>query len=154
MTDVVDRARAHFAAGNAHFEAGRFDAALVEFDAALAWVPGRPSVLANRGVTLCRLARWPEAVSTLEAALGADPDHADAWAALGLAQEALGRWADAVTALQRGLALGLRSAPLSLSLAVCLLRLAQALELFAALGDQLVVVRGGGRGRGGGVRSL
>jgi predicted TPR repeat methyltransferase len=139
MTDVVDRARAHFAAGNAHFEAGRFDAALVEFDAALTWVPGRPSVLANRGATLCRLARWPEAVSALEAALGADPDHADAWAALGLAQEALGRWADAATALQRGLALGLRSAPLSLSLAVCQLRLAQAEPALRALDDALAI---------------
>lgn len=125
MTDAVDRARAHFATGNAHFEAGRFDAALAEFDAALTWVPGRPSLLANRGATLCRLARWAEAVPVLQDAVQADPEHADAWAALGLAQEALGQWADTATALQQAMTLELRSAPLCLSLAVCQLRTGQ-----------------------------
>ncbi len=125
MTDAVDQARAHFAAGNVHFEAGRFEFALAEFDAALELVPGRPSLLANRGAALCRLARWVEAVPALQAALRADPDHADAWAALGLAQEALGQWAAAADGLQRAMALGLRSAVLSLSLAVCQLRLEQ-----------------------------
>lgn len=96
MTDAVGLARAHFAAGNAHFEAGLFEAALTQFDAALALVPGRPSLLANRGATLCRLSRWSEAVPTLQAAVQADPSHADAWAALGLAQEALGEWAAAI----------------------------------------------------------
>ena len=125
MTATVDQARAHFATGNAHFEAGRFEAALSEFDAALALVPGRPSLLANRGATLCRLARWIEAVPALQAAVQEDPDHADAWAALGLAQEALGQWAAAADGLQRAMALGLRSAVLNVSLAVCQLRLEQ-----------------------------
>lgn len=125
MTDAVGQARAHFAAGNAHFEAGRFEAALTQFDAALALVPGRPSLLANRGATLCRLARWSEAVPTLQAAVQADPSHADAWAALGLAQEALGEWAAGADGLQRAIALGLCSAVLSLTLATCQLRLEQ-----------------------------
>jgi len=139
MTDAVDQARAHFAAGNAHFEAGRFEAALTAFDAALALVPGRPSLLANRGAALCRLARWNEAVPTLQAAVQADPDHADAWAALGLAQEALGQWAAAADGLQRAMALGLRSAALSLTLAVCLLRLEQPAPALRVLDQALAL---------------
>ena len=69
MSDALDQARARFVSGNAHFEAGRLDEALADFDAALALAPGRPSLLANRGTTLCRLARWGEAVAALQAAV-------------------------------------------------------------------------------------
>lgn len=139
MTEAVDQARAHFAAGNTHFEAGRINAALAAFDAALALVPGRPSLLANRGAALCRLARWNEAVPTLQAAVHADPSHADAWAALGLAQEALGQWVAAADGLQRAMALGLRSAALSLTLAVCQLRLEQPAPALRSLDQALAL---------------
>jgi predicted Zn-dependent protease len=89
---------------------------LTAFDAELALVPGRPSLRANRGAALCRLARWSQAVPALQAAVQADPDHAEAWAALGLAQEALGQWSAAADGLQRAMAmamaLGLRCAVL------------------------------------------
>lgn len=137
--NALDQARGHFAAGNTHFEAGRINAALAEFDAALALVPGRPSLLANRGAALCRLARWNEAVPALQAAVQADPSHADAWAALGLAQEALGQWAAAADGLQRAMALGLRSAALSLTLATCLLRLEQPAAALRSLDQALAL---------------
>ena len=88
--EAIERARAHFFAGNAHFEAGRLDAARADYEAALALVPGRASVLANLGVTLCRQQQWQPAITTLDAALLADPTHADAWAALGLCRETKG----------------------------------------------------------------
>ena len=117
--DTIERAKAHFFAGNDHFEAGRFDAARADYEAALALVPGRASVLANLGVTLTRLGRWADAVPRLDAALLAEPTNRDAWAALGLCREARGDWAGAVHALRQAIGLGAQQAGLWLALATC-----------------------------------
>src|SRR5690606_8502729 len=135
--DPTERAKAHFFAGNAHFEAARFDAARADYEAALALVPGRPSVLANLGVTLCRLGQWKPAIESLDAALLADPTHTDAWAALGLAREALGEWAGAAHALRQAMRLGAQQAALLLSLAMCELRLERPREALQALDEAL-----------------
>lgn len=120
MSDnTIERAKAHFFAGNDHFEAGRFDAARADYEAALALVPGRASVLANLGVTLTRLGRWADAVPRLDAALLAEPTNRDAWAALGLCREARGDWPGAVHALRQAIGLGAQQAGLWLALATC-----------------------------------
>ena len=137
MSSALDQARTLFVSGNEHFEAGRLEAALADFDAALALAPGRPSLLANRGATLCRLARWEEALPTLQATVQVDPDHADAWAAMGLAQQTLGQWAAAAESLQRAHALGLRDGALCLALADCQMRLERPGAALAALDQAL-----------------
>lgn len=123
--DPAEQARALFFEGNALFEAGQLEDALHCYQSALALVPGRPSILANLGVTQWRLGRWADAAATLAQATRADPAHRDAWVALGLSQEALSHWAGAVQALQQGLALGAATGQVHLSLARCLLRLGQ-----------------------------
>ncbi|MGE0350586.1 tetratricopeptide repeat protein [Hydrogenophaga sp.] len=139
LHDPIEQAKAAFFEGNALFEAGRLDEALARYQAALALVPGRPSVLANLGVTQCRLGHWAEAVQTLTQATQADPANRDAWIALGLSHEALSRWGDAVPALQRGQQLGAATPQISLSLAMCLLRLDRADEALQALDQALAL---------------
>lgn len=137
--DTTERAKAHFFAGNAHFEAGRLDAARADYEAALALVPGRPSVLANLGVTLCRLGHWDAAIERLDAALLADPTHRDAWAALGLSREALNQWAGAAHALRQAIALGALLPSLYLALSHCELRQERWREALQALDDALEI---------------
>lgn len=139
MTDPTEQAKAHFFEGNALFEAGQLEEAAVRYQSALALVPGRPSILANLGVTQCRLGRWPEAVATLMLATQADPAHRDAWVALGLSHEALSHWSDAAQALQHGIRLGANTGQLWLSLAMCRMRLQQPTEALHAL-DQAVAI--------------
>ncbi|MES2887877.1 MAG: tetratricopeptide repeat protein, partial [Pseudomonadota bacterium] len=139
MTDPTEQAKAHFFEGNALFEAGQLEEAAVRYQAALALVPGRPSILANLGVTQCRLGRWPEAVATLMLATQADPAHRDAWVALGLSHEALSHWSDAAQALQHGIRLGANTGQLWLSLAMCRMRLQQPDEALQAL-DQAIAI--------------
>ncbi|MDR7096233.1 tetratricopeptide repeat protein [Hydrogenophaga laconesensis] len=138
-TDPTEQAKAFFFEGNALFEAGQLEDALSRYQSALALVPGRPSILANLGVTQCRLGRWPDAVATLTQATQADPAHRDAWVALGLSHEAMSNWAGAVHALQKGVALGASTAQLQLSLALCLLRLDRPDEALKALDQALVL---------------
>lgn len=137
--DTTERAKAHFFSGNAHFEAGRLAAARADYEAALALVPGRPSVLANLGVTLCRLGEWDAAIRQLDAALLADPTHRDAWAALGLSREAKGQWAGAAHALRQAIALGAQVPGLFLSIAQCELRQDRPREALQALDDALAI---------------
>lgn len=137
--DPIEQARALFFEGNALFEADQLDEAVSRYQAALALVPGRPSILANLGVTQCRMGRWPEAVATLSQATQADPTHRDAWIALGLSQEALSNWASAAHALQQGVRLGASTPQLHLSLALCLLRLDQPDEALQALDRALAL---------------
>lgn len=137
--DTIERAKAHFFAGNDHFEAGRFDAARADYEAALALVPGRGSVLANLGVTLTRLGRWSEAVPRLDAALLSDPTNRDAWAALGLCREAQGDWAGAVHALRQAIGLGAQQAGLWLALATCELEQEHQREGLQALDECLAL---------------
>jgi predicted TPR repeat methyltransferase len=139
MTDATEQAKTHFFDGNAHFEAGRLEDAAAQYQAALALVPGRPSVLANLGVTQCRLGRWLEAVATLKQATKADPAHRDAWVALGLSHEALSQWSEAAHALQTGIRLGAATGQLWLSLAMCRMRLQEPDEALQAL-DQSIAV--------------
>lgn len=137
MIDPVERAKAHFFDANAHFEAGRLEQARADYEAALALVPGRPSVLANLGITLCRLGQWDEAIERLDAALLADPTNADAWAALGLSREAGDDWAGAAHALRQAIALGAPQAALRLSLGMCELNLDRPREALQALDEAI-----------------
>jgi predicted TPR repeat methyltransferase len=137
--DPTEQAKAFFFEGNALFEQGQLEDAAGRYQAALALVPGRPSILANLGVSLCRLGRWPEAVALLTQATKADPEHRDAWVALGLSQEALSNWAGAAHALQQGVKLGAATAQIQLSLALCLLRLERPDEALKALDQALAL---------------
>lgn len=137
--DPTEQAKAFFFEGNALFEQGQLEDAAGRYQAALALVPGRPSILANLGVTLCRLGRWPEAVGLLTQATKADPTHRDAWVALGLSQEALSNWSGAAHALQQGVKLGASTAQIQLSLALCLLRLERPDEALKALDQALAL---------------
>ncbi len=138
-TDPTEQAKAFFFEGNALFEAGQLEDALSRYQSALALVPGRPSILANLGVTQCRLGRWADAVATLTQATQADPAHRDAWVALGLSHEAMSNWAGAVHALQKGVTLGASTAQLQLSLALCLLRLDRPDDALKALDQALAL---------------
>ena len=138
-TDPTEQARTHFFDGNAHFEAGRLEDAAAQYQAALALVPGRPSVLANLGVTQCRLRRWLDAVATLNQATQTDPTQRDAWVALGLSHEALSHWSEAAVALQHGIRLGANTGQLWLSLAMCRMRLQLPDEALQAL-DQAIAI--------------
>ncbi|MBT9464303.1 tetratricopeptide repeat protein [Hydrogenophaga sp.] len=138
-TDPIEQAKALFVEGNALFEAGRLQDAAARYQAALALVPGRPSILANLGVTQCRLSQWPEAVDTLTQATTVDPTNRDAWVALGLSHEALSHWGEAALALQHGIRLGANTGQLWLSLAMCRMRLQQPVEALHAL-DQAVAI--------------
>ncbi|QHE75178.1 tetratricopeptide repeat protein [Hydrogenophaga sp. PBL-H3] len=139
MTDPTEQAKAHFFEGNALFEAGQLNEAAARYQAALALVPGRPSILANLGVTQCRLGQWTQAVTTLSQATKADPAHRDAWIALGLSHEALSHWSEAAHALHQGIRLGANTGQLWLSLAMCRMRLQQPVEALHAL-DQAVAI--------------
>jgi len=105
VTDPLQQARSLFIEGNAHFEAGRLEPARECFEAAKALVPGRPSVLANLGVTQSLLGLWRDAVPNLEASVQADPAHADPWLALGRCHGRLGDDNAALHAFERALAL-------------------------------------------------
>lgn len=135
----LEQAKACFFEGNTLFEAGQLEEAADRYQSALALVPGRPSILANLGVTQCRLGRWPEAVATLQQATQADPSHRDAWIALGLSQEALSNWAGAVHALQQGVTRGAGTGQIHLSLALCLLRLERPEAALQALDQALAL---------------
>lgn len=139
MTETVEQAKAHFFEGNAHFEATRFEQALASFQAALALVPGRPSILANLGITQVRLGHWEVAVTTLTQATQADPSNRDAWLALAAAHEALKQWACAVQALNQAGALASPTAALWLALARCQLRLEQPAEALRAYEEALTM---------------
>ena len=123
MTDLLQRARELFLEGVAHFEAERLEPAKACFETALALAPGRPSLLANLGATLFRLADWPGAVARLEAATAADPEQPDAWLALGLSHEKLGHWQLAAQALEQAFAQGAGSGAAWLALGRCQERL-------------------------------
>lgn len=137
--DPTEQAKSFFFEGNALFEAGQLEDALSRYQAALALVPGRPSILANLGVTQCRLGRWAEAVATLAQATKADPTHRDAWVALGLSHEALSNWAGAAHALRQGIELGAVTAQIWLSLALCQLRLERPDDALKALDQALAL---------------
>ena len=136
---TTEQARTRFFEGNEHFGAGRLAEARASYQAALALVPGRPSVLANLGVTECRLGLWAESIDHLKQATAADPEHRDAWVALGLSSEALGQWEPAAQALQQGMRLGAATAQLWLSLALCQLHLERPAEALQSLDEALAL---------------
>ncbi|WP_439519561.1 tetratricopeptide repeat protein [Hydrogenophaga sp.] len=141
MSDAIttQEAKIHFFRGNTHFEAGRLEEARASYLQALSLVPGRPSVLANLGVTECRLGLWAESIEHLKQATEADPAHRDAWVALGLSHEALGQWGLAEHALQRGMRLGAATAQLWLTLALCQLHLEQPADALQSLDEALAL---------------
>jgi predicted TPR repeat methyltransferase len=139
MTDALEQARALFLEGNTHFEAGRLEDALERYRAALSLAPGRPSILANLGITQVRLGQWSAAVDTLALATQVDPTHRDAWLALAHAHEVLQQWAPAVQALNQALPLGPPTAALWLALARCQLRLERPLEALRAYEEALAM---------------
>ncbi|MGE0098057.1 MAG: tetratricopeptide repeat protein [Hydrogenophaga sp.] len=136
---ATEQARARFFEGNEHFGAGRLQDARASYQAALALAPGRPSVLANLGVTECRLGLWAASIDHLEQATAADPEHRDAWVALGLSHEALGQWQPATQALQHGIRLGAATAQLWLSLALCQLHLERPDDALESLDEALAL---------------
>jgi predicted TPR repeat methyltransferase len=97
MSDALQQARSLFLEGNGHFTEDRLPQALACFEAAAALAPGRPSVLANLGVTQSLLGRWHDAIPNLQASTRDDPAQPDAWLALG---RCLGRLGDAPAALE------------------------------------------------------
>ncbi|HMN93388.1 MAG TPA: tetratricopeptide repeat protein [Hydrogenophaga sp.] len=135
MDTSLEQARTLFFRGNDHFEAGRLNEAADAYRQALAMAPGRPSVLANLGITLSRLGQVAEALPVLRQATAADPTHADAWLAQGVCAEAQGLWEEAVHALQQGTGLGQAAvgAPVWLSLGHCHGRLGRVAEALHAL---------------------
>lgn len=117
--DPIARSRELFFQGIGHFEANELEAACGAFEAALTLAPGRPSILANLGVTQFRLQRHQAAVATLEAADRADPGQTDVLFTLGQAHEALGAWPQAARALERALQLAPENPPMWLSCGIC-----------------------------------
>jgi predicted TPR repeat methyltransferase len=105
MTQDLDAARAHFAAGVSLFEAGRFDEADGRFAASLALLPERGSTLVNLGATRIKRGLAAEALPLLEKAVALDGTDADAWSHRGVALADLGRPADALASHERALAL-------------------------------------------------
>lgn len=121
MSDGLAQARELFLLGNGHAEAGRLAQAEQAYRQALTLAPGRPSILANLGITLWRQDRQAEAVDPLQQSLQAEPDQPQAWLALGLSAEALGQWELATRALDEGTRrLPTAGAPVWLRLGHCL----------------------------------
>jgi predicted TPR repeat methyltransferase len=110
------QSRALFFEGVEHLESGRLEPARACFEQCRALTPGRPSVLANLGITLFRLGRLDEAIPLLRQATTSDPSLVQAWVCLGLANEAQQRWEAAVEALERALALSPQLVPLWMTL--------------------------------------
>ena len=137
--NTTEQAKTRFFEGNEHFNAGRLQDARASYQAALALVPGRPSVIANLGITECRLGLWAESITHLQQATEADPDHRDAWVALGLSHEALSQWKPAAQALQLGMRLGGATAQLWLSLALCQLHLERPADALESLNESLAL---------------
>lgn len=104
MTDLAERAREYFFQGIEHFEANRLEQACKAFEAALELAPGRPSILANLGITLFRLKCFADAIPCLQQSEQADPGKPDVLISLGLSYEAQGEWQPAAETLTRALA--------------------------------------------------
>ena len=102
MSDALAQARDLFLQGNEHAQSGRLAQAEQAYRQALALAPGRPSILANLGITLWHQDRQAEALGPLQQTLQADPEQPEAWLALGLSAEALGQWELAAQALSEG----------------------------------------------------
>ncbi|HRE17476.1 MAG TPA: tetratricopeptide repeat protein [Rhodocyclaceae bacterium] len=137
MDHTLEDARQLFLQGIEHFEAGRFEPARTAFAESLALAPGRPSVLANLGITLFHLGRLAEATPLLREAVSANTQHGEAWTALGLSLEAQGQWQAAADALTQALALAPTQVHLWVSKGQCLLRLGRAQEALQAYDQAL-----------------
>lgn len=97
MNDPLALSRELFFKGIEHFESGRYTEACTSFQAALSLAPGRPSILANLGLSLCRLQRFDEAIAILKQADAAQPGQPDILLNLG---QSLARVGDLRAALQ------------------------------------------------------
>lgn len=122
MNDPLAQSRSLFFQGIEHSEAGRNAEACAAFQSALGLAPGRPSILANLGITLVRLSRCAEAIPILQQAEAADPGKPDVLVSLGLAYQAEGEWHDAAATLTRALQLAPRQPDLWLACGLCQLR--------------------------------
>jgi predicted TPR repeat methyltransferase len=101
QSNNLDLARTAFFEGVSHFESERFLEAHDAFVLALNYVPDRPSILLNLGVTLVRLCRFSEAIPVLDQALLAEKDSRDGWAALALALSETSLWPRCVLACEK-----------------------------------------------------
>lgn len=122
MNDSLVQSRTLFFQGIEQFENGQYIEARQAFEDALALAPGRPSILANLGITLFRLKHFGEAISVLKQADSVDPDKPDVLINLGLSHEACGNWQEAATALSRVLKLSPKHPDLWLTCGLCRLR--------------------------------
>lgn len=135
----LETSREIFLEGIRHFEAACYAEARTSFEQALALAPGRPSILANLGITLFHLEQWRDAIPVLKQAINADPVHADAWIYLGLAHEALAEWKFAVDALKKALTLESHHAALWLICGQCQQRLSMVEEAMKSFDQALAI---------------
>lgn len=105
--ESFEQAKACFLEGNACFERGELSLAQDHYEAALRAAPGRPSVLANLGVTLFKQDQFAKAREVLGQAVQSDGVHRDAWVALGLSCHALQDHEAGLHALEQALRMGI-----------------------------------------------
>jgi predicted TPR repeat methyltransferase len=135
----LELARTAFFEGVSHFELERFLEAYASFVRALDYVPGRPSILLNLGVTLVRLCRFSEAIPVLDQALLAEKDSKDGWAALALALSEMSLWSRCVQACEKLFLLKVEQCSLYLLYARSLASVDQPEDAIAAYEKALVV---------------
>ena len=112
MNDPLALSRELFFKGIEQFESGRFADACITFQSALSLAPGRPSILANLGLSLCRLQRFDEAIAILKQAAAAQPGQPDILLNLGQSQTRVGDLRAALQTFEQAIAIAPDFAPL------------------------------------------
>jgi predicted TPR repeat methyltransferase len=110
MSDPLAQSRTLFFKGIEHFESSRFSEARQAFESALKLAPGRPSILANLGLTHEALGDWANAARVLGEALVLDPQQADLWLTRAGCLMRSGQVAAALQAYDRAIAIAPASA--------------------------------------------
>jgi predicted TPR repeat methyltransferase len=139
QSNNLELARTAFFEGVSHFESERFLEAHAAFVRALAYVPGRPSILLNLGVTLVRLCRFSDAIPVLDQALLTEKDSKDGWSALALALSEQSLWPRCVQACEKLFSLKVEQLSLYLLYARSLASLGQIEGAIAAYEKALVL---------------
>lgn len=110
MSDPLAQSRTLFFKGIERFESSRFSEARQAFESALKLAPGRPSILANLGLTHEALGDWANAARVLGEALVLDPQQADLWLTRAGCLMRSGQVAAALQAYDRAIAIAPASA--------------------------------------------